>query len=312
MARRHSLTVVSVLFFIGFFAEMLLASTGYDALHQPVNARAVGMNGAYVAHSGEPSALFWNPAGLSTVEQIIGEMSYENHLLDVDGTELGLALPFWTGGAGFGINFWNYGEFERRDDQGNISGSPATASEFWLTGGYGHQLDEYNSLGVNMQLFVRSFDANKSTLLLWSVGWQRFFPEQRLRVGIVAAHWGTTVSSYQDDPEALPRQLNAGLSKRLLYLPLKLHLDVRYAMDDNDVRGMLGGEFTITESENLFLRLGITSDRFDQITQVVGADFLAGGSFGFGFRYQFLQFDYGAQSFGGAGLVHAFTLRSVF
>lgn len=312
MARRYSLSVLIAGFGLFGLSNLVLGSTGYDALQQPINARVVSMNGAYVSHSGDPSALFWNPAGLAYMQQTIGELSYENHILDVDGTEVSVALPFWKGGAGFGLNFWDYGEFDQRDNQGNVIGRPTTASEFWLTGGYGLALDKNTSLGLNLQLFVRDYANNKSTLLFWSFGWQRDFPEQQLRLGVTASHWGANLSTYQDTPEALPKTFAAGVSKKLLYLPLRLYLDAQYSVSDNDFRGMLGGEFTITESENLFLRLGLSTDRFDQQTHVVGADFLAGGSFGFGFRYQFLEFDYGAQTFGGAGMVHAFTLKSKF
>lgn len=312
MARRYSLSYLMTGIAILLISAQAVGSTGYDALQQPVNGRVVSMNGAFVAHAGDPSALFWNPAGLASMEQTIGELSYENHILDVNGTEFSIAMPLWRGGAGFGLNLWNYGTFDQRDNQGNVTGSPTAASEFWLTGGYGLSLSKYTSIGLNTQLFVRNYANNKSTLLFWSLGWQRNFPDQQMRLGITASHWGTNLSTYQDHPEALPKMLTAGISKKLLYLPLRLYLDAQYSVSDNDFRGMLGGEFTITESENLFLRLGLTTDRFDQVTHVVGADFLAGGSFGFGFRYQFLEFDYGAQTFGGAGMVHAFTLKSKF
>jgi len=289
----------------------LFGATGYSALQQPVNARAVAMNGAYIADDGGTS-LFWNPAGLSQLTQTVGDVSYEKHLLDVDGAELEISMPLWNGGFGFGLDLWTYGAFDQRDNQGNVLGSGTSAVEFWLTAGYGRELGNNNSLGVNTQLFVRNFDSKKSSVLFWTIGWQRLFPDQRLRVGIVASHWGTTLSSWQETPEKLPRQLSAGVSKRLMYLPLELHLDVRYSLLDNGVRGMLGGEFSITENRNLFLRLGLSTDRLDQITHVVGADFLAGGSFGFGFRNDLISIDYGAQTFGGAGMIHAFTLSSVF
>ena len=56
------------LFLIIFF--VLLVSTAYSASMQApsIGARATGMGGAFVAVADDPSAIYWNPAGLGMVE----------------------------------------------------------------------------------------------------------------------------------------------------------------------------------------------------------------------------------------------------
>lgn len=307
MARRYTLILLSIL--VCGIPFSIDANTGYHALRQPVYGRVVGMNGAFTGGAGDVAALNWNPAGLSSIDHPAGQLSYQNHLTDVNATEALAAIPLWKGNLGLGFSYWNYGEFDQRDSQGNLIGSPVAAYEGWLSAGYGMPLSEHTTAGVSAQFFQRNYAENKSMLLFYSAGIQRYYPDQQLRLGLALSRWGFLLQSYIDSPEPYPNQVLAGLAKKLAHLPLELFLDAEYDMHTAKLRGKLGGEFTITESENLFLRFGMTTDRFDQQTGVVGADFFAGGSFGFGVRVQPLQFDYGLQTFGGAGMIQSVTVR---
>src|SRR5690349_771491 len=44
-------------------------TTGFSFLTLPAGTRAAAMGGAYVAAADDPSALFWNPAGLAAGEE---------------------------------------------------------------------------------------------------------------------------------------------------------------------------------------------------------------------------------------------------
>ena len=310
MAWRHSL--------IGILCAIILLSadtgysqTGYSALRQPVYAKAVGMSGAFTGQSGEVSSLLWNPAGLHGLNSLTGQISFQQHLTDVNATELLAGMPLWRGNAGIGIDYWNYGQFEQRDSQGNITGNDVGAYETWLTAGYSYPLSKTASVGLSMQLFHRNLADHTSTILFWSLGWQRYYPEQKFGIGIVASHLGTRLGCGSLGSEPFPTQLMAGVTKQLAHLPLELYLDTEYGIRENSLRGIIGGEFTITDAENLFLRFGISSDRFRQQTQVVGADFFAGSAFGLGIRLAGFQMDYALQTFGGAGTIHSVTLKTL-
>jgi len=307
MARRYSLIVLTYIFLaIPLTAR---ATLGYQALRQPLYARAVGMNGAFSAQAGDAGIVNWNPAGLNSISGTTAQISYQKHLVDVNATELLSAFPVWKGGLAIGLYYWNYGEFDHRDNQGTIIGSPVAAYEGWLSAGYGMEISKDISAGVSLQLFQRDYADNRSTLLFYSAGIQRYFPDQQMRIGFTLSRWGFVLDSYLDSPEPYPNQAVAGLTKKLAHLPLELHIDGIYDVHTTDINAKIGGEFTITESDNLFLRFGLSTDRFDQQTDVVGADFFAGTSFGFGVRINPLQIDYGTQTFGGAGMIHSVTLK---
>ncbi len=310
MARRYSL--------IGLLSIVVMMipgtghpASGYSALRQPVYARAVGMGGAFAGQAGDVSSLMLNPAGMRGLQEMAGQLSFQDHLVDVHATELLAGMPLRQGTAGLGINYWNYGRFAQRNRQGEIVGDDVGAYETWLTAGYSYPLSEQSALGVSLQLFHRNLADHTSTLLFWSLGWQRYYPEHQFGLGIVASHWGTELGSGDLGSEPFPTRLTAGVTKTLAHLPLELYLDGEYATHARAARGSLGGEFIITESGNLFLRFGLSTDRFDQQTQVVGADFLAGSAFGFGLRLAGFQMDYGLQTFGGAGTIHTVTLKTL-
>jgi len=166
-------------------------------------------------------------------------------------------------------------------------------------------------VGATVQLYRRNYANQAKTALLWNVGWQRYYPDQQFRVGLALSHFGTYLGSQDTYSDPFPKLLILGITKKLAHLPLELHLDGQYQSSTGHIRACLGGEFTITEKENLFLRFGITSDRFDQQTQVANGDFFAGGSAGFGVRIKSIQIDYGLQTFGGAGFIQAITLQSI-
>ncbi|MCF7803949.1 MAG: hypothetical protein K9N46_01435 [Candidatus Marinimicrobia bacterium] len=308
MARRYSLTfLLTILLILPLIS--IEANTGYHALRQPLYARAVGMNGAFTGQAGDASAVNWNPAGLFSIDGLSGQISYQKHLVDVNATELLSAFPVWKGGLAVGLYYWDYGNFDQRNSQGAIIGDPVSAYEGWLSAGYGMEISKDISIGASVQLFQRDYADNRSTVLFYSAGVQRYFPQQDLRIGFALSRWGRVLDSWLESPEPYPNQIMAGLTKQLAHLPLQLFMDGEYDIHTEGFRGKVGGEFTITESENLFLRFGLTTDRFDQQTEVVGADFFAGTSFGFGVRVSPIQIDYGTQTFGGAGMIHSVTVR---
>src|SRR5687768_14058729 len=60
---RRAFTVTSAfLFFIGAVTAQASAQTSFEV----VGSRALGMGGAFVAVADDPSAAFWNPAGLAS------------------------------------------------------------------------------------------------------------------------------------------------------------------------------------------------------------------------------------------------------
>ncbi|GIX05737.1 MAG: hypothetical protein KatS3mg115_0140 [Candidatus Poribacteria bacterium] len=69
------------------------------ALNLGVGARAEAMGGAFVAVADDPSALYWNPSGLGTIERPQAELSYTDWLDSVRYQWLGFVQPLATWGS---------------------------------------------------------------------------------------------------------------------------------------------------------------------------------------------------------------------
>jgi long-subunit fatty acid transport protein len=59
-------------------------NTVYNFLRLDVSARAAGMAGSFVSIMEDPNAIFYNPAGLSTLQSSMASVGFFKHLLDIN------------------------------------------------------------------------------------------------------------------------------------------------------------------------------------------------------------------------------------
>ena len=76
-----------------------------------VGARAEAMGGAFVAIADDPSALYWNPAGIVQMGAISVQATKTNWFVDTDFTTLDLVIPLPSMGSalGFHLAMLDYG-----------------------------------------------------------------------------------------------------------------------------------------------------------------------------------------------------------
>lgn len=141
-------------------------------LRNGVSSRALGLGGAFTALADDPSALYWNPAGLASLRfyELIG--TYTALSLDRKYNFFSLGIPIRNYGA-VGIGFINFGVsgIEGRDLAGDITGALSNAENaFYLSYAYeiqpglcaglslkylSHSLADYQSSGYGFDLGVR-------------------------------------------------------------------------------------------------------------------------------------------------------------
>ncbi len=75
-------------------------------LDNPMGARAVGMGSAFVAVADDPTAVFWNPAGLATQHFSRLKFSYQNDIFNYTNIYMcaGISSPMGKFGLGFTSN----------------------------------------------------------------------------------------------------------------------------------------------------------------------------------------------------------------
>jgi hypothetical protein len=134
---------------------------GLVSLELPVGTRAAGMGGAFVSVADDPTAMFWNPAGLARlgVAQKHFEILFQhNEWLD-DFRQEFVAGATRIGHHAFGGSFSGFyiSDLEGRDE----SGQPTVnfgAYDAVTTGSYAYEFSEAASVGGSLKYIVTNID----------------------------------------------------------------------------------------------------------------------------------------------------------
>lgn len=306
----HMIKLFSTLLLTLFLFPNLLQAenpTGFDFLRTFVGARPSAMAGAFIAMPGDIHNLVYNPAGLSAINKRQGSLTYLNHLLDFQSGFLAYAQPLYKGTFAASVHFFDYGQFEGKDESNQDTGDFGSNSlTFSLS--YARTMITNLSVGLSAKYIRFQIDEFSETALAGDVGLIYVFPAQQLNVGVGLFNFGATTSAFIQTEDDLPLNVQVGASKQLAHLPLLVSgALVKFKGEGIDFR--LGGEFKM--SEQLFLRLGYNSVGQDQKVDT-SKDRLAGASLGLGFKLNSVSFDYSFSSFGEVGSLNRITLIGQF
>jgi len=307
--RRISILTIAVTTLITAQVAQSGEMIGYNFLRTNVGARPSAIAGAFVSISGDVNSIYFNPAGIATIENHVVSASYLNHVLDIQSGIVAYSHPIEEIGViGLGINYTDYGSFDRTDKNGEKFGT-FSASSFVISSSLSRPIITNLDGGITLKYINSAIDEYSSQAIAFDIGllYHPTFMEG-LDVGIAALHIGQATSAFIDTKEKLPTKLIAGFSKRLAHLPLLYSVNI-YKYPDDDVQFLIGGEFTL--AEGLFLRLGYNSIGSDQ--QVGGSyDSIAGFSAGLGFNRNNYMIDYSFSSLGQVGGLNRVTFSAAF
>ena len=189
-----------------------LAASPVDLM---IGSRGFGMGGAYVAIADDPSAAYWNPAGLSQVEHI--SLMESNWILqDVDDLNVNyvsFAVPVKLVGTISGSWLLQHATLEEGwDDAGGKPASSSSANEHAFSLSIGRALwdnlliFEKTSVGFSINRLTFTTDGSKNGAGIgFDLGLFTMLPAG-VRFGFVARSLGTDVMGEKVDPE-----LRAGL-----------------------------------------------------------------------------------------------------
>ncbi len=306
----------------------------FQVLSITPNPRAAALGNTFVAMKNDPNTLFSNPAALgsvvstdSTLEGLPLSFGYTKHVLDINEgyVSIGGRIPGADVGAfGVGIQYISYGTFDGRDKVGLPTGT-FSASEVALSAAYSGMIPErpvYYGAAVK---FISSSlvsggttDNYSSTGIAADLGVYYQNDSLQMTFGLAALNIGTQLSTYAGISEPLPFNLQFGVSKKLERLPLTVHLAFRNLTRDREGRNLwyalndfsIGGEFNL--SKVLRLRFGYENQKRREFKTPAGVG-LAGFSFGIGFAFTRLHFDYAVNAQGYAlSDLHRFGVAYMF
>lgn len=275
--------------------------TGFVFLKIGVGARAMGMGSAFVAVADDPTSVYWNPAGLASVENTQVTVMHNEWILDFRQEFVAVGTRLGPGTLGIGFAGFYTDELERRSDTGVLEGHYG-ANDIAFTGAYGLRLAPGLDAGLGVRYIRGMIDQIDATTLAADVGAKYRVSDTGLTLGASVANMGGDAKFETEEfPIPLTWRLGGAWSKNVEALRGRgtVSAEYRQARED-DGKFHLGGEYAYRDL--LALRAGGAFGYDDQDL-----------SFGLGLSKDWFRFDYALVPFSSdLGSTHHFSLTGSF
>lgn len=293
----------------------LLVATGaragdngtYAFLRNDASPRAASLGGSFVTMTDDPGAIFYNPAALASLSATRVSVGFYKHLMDINAgfASYGTVIPDF-GYVGAGIQYINYGTFERRGPEGQDLGTFG-AGELALLGGYAGELPNGLHYGANLKLIYSSIAEVTSTAAALDLGAQYIAVPERVLLGIALLNLGTQFDPYGTTRESLPLDLIVGASIYPEHLPAVLQVNLHQLNERYDSFGDRIKAFSVgvevSPAANVRFRAGYDNSKRQELKIGSSAGF-AGLSVGGGISAGMYTIDYAYSAMGEIGGLH--------
>ncbi len=225
---------VLIFLFFGIIASPLFSQTGGDNIYEFLNLTHSGLvsslGGSNVSLTGNNLNLaYHNPALLNAGMNNTMALNYVNYFA---GINYGLAMYSrsypGTGNFAAGLTYLNYGSFTEADASGIITGN-FSAAEYAFSIIYSRDIDSLFSIGVNFKPVLSHLEKYTSIGFAFDFGASWHNQSNLFSVGMVIKNAGYQVTTYAgENRQKLPFEIQAGISQRLAYAPLRFSLTMRH------------------------------------------------------------------------------------
>jgi hypothetical protein len=231
-------------------------TSAFSFLKIDVGARAVGMGGAFTGLADDEAALYYNPAGIATLESDRVMLTYHNYVEDLQSGFLAYVhrVSPKRSLAGF-VSYLNYGDFVGTDMSGNETGTFG-GGDLLLGCTYAIQQSERLSVGGSAKFIYEKIQSYSATGVAVDLGVKFVTDRQRWGGGAMVQNLGAQLSSLGSTKNRLPITFRVGGFTRPRDLNLLLTTDVIVPIDNSPVIAV-GGEYL--DLKPLFLRMGWNS-----------------------------------------------------
>ena len=284
----------------------------YEFLRNDASARAAAMGGSFVSMTNDPSALFYNPATLASLQRAQAAFGFTKHLLDINSGNAVFAQKYEdVGYIGVAANYFNYGSFPRTDELANQLGT-FSAMDMSFSLSIARELDDNMFYGVTGKYIYSSIDDARSSAVAADIGILYLIPgKSPITFGASVLNLGTQLTTYINTKEPLPLDVKIGGAVKPQGLPLVLNINFHKLNEQQETftdrfrAFSVGGEFTL--SKVLRFRFGYQNEKRKELKLGSSAG-LAGFSFGGGIVLETMRFDYAYNSFDKIGNINRITV----
>ncbi len=274
----------SLLLGIKIFSQVGGAYT-YAFLNQTNSARVASLGGKSISLSdGDLNMPFHNPSLLSDEMDNHLVMNYVGYFADIKYGYVSYAKSFDSlGNFAIGLHYMDYGEFQSADIFGERSGT-FHAAEYALNIIYSRKIDSFITVGAILKPIYSSFESYNSIGLAADIGINYYHPVKLFSASMVFKNIGSQITTYYGggDREAIPFEIQAGVSQKLAHAPFRFSLtlqhlqkwNLQYETDLENQNSFIYEEEVITTSE----KIGEIGDNLLRHA-ILGLEFIPGKNF---------------------------------
>lgn len=168
-----------------------------EFLNVPVGARATSMGGAFGATASDGTALYWNPAGLGTLDGPTATFEYAQWYVGSDFNFASVASPTSFGTVAVGITAVTYPEMDViREDVNNQqpTGETFSAGSYAVSLAYARTLTDRFTMGGTVKVVREQIANSAATGVAFDVGTLFRTPFQGVRLGASIANFGSKMT----------------------------------------------------------------------------------------------------------------------
>ena len=296
-------------------------TTAAPFLSIPQGARALGMGGAFVAAATDPSAMFWNPAGIADLDGFNFYFDHTSWIADLKYEYFAATLNAGSFGTlGLSLTASNIDEMNVTTvDQQEGTGEVFSVSDLAVGISYALKLTDDFSIGFTPKFIYQKIWRMSASAFAIDVGVKYRTPFKGFTLGMSVSNFGTKMQMtgnnalvlYDPDPVnsgnngripaaleteqwALPLNFRVGVAYDLSLGSVgKLTLDVDASHPSDDYESVnVGGEYVFDDM--VFLRGGMKSifqkDTEESFTVGIGVKQFVTGTLRFTLDYAYQNF----------------------
>lgn len=193
-------------------SESCLAQTGFRFLELGAGSRAAAMGDAYTSLASDPTAIYWNPAGLARMEGIKVHVTHSEWLLDVRHEYIGGAMRTGRHAFGGSVSGLFTGSIDRRDDKGRQVGTYGYY-DLAATGAYAYAVRPDLWIGGSAKYIREGIDQFAGSGFAVDLGAQWQLPWRGVMAGAALRQLGPGITVNAEESK-LPTAFQGGLSVR--------------------------------------------------------------------------------------------------
>ncbi|HWR84053.1 MAG TPA: PorV/PorQ family protein [Candidatus Deferrimicrobium sp.] len=279
-------------------------TSAFTFMKIPVGARAVAMGGAFTGLADDESALYYNPAGISSLEGKRFIAAYHNYFVDIQSGFVGYITQFRENVAiGAWVNYMNYGDFVATDSLGDVTGD-FSGGDLVAAVTIASRQNHNFSVGGTIKLIYERIEKYGASGVAADLGVKYTSDRGRLSAGLAVQNLGAQLDALDVEKYRLPLAVRGGVAVRPRAFKLIVAGDLVVPVD-NDPIIEFGADYY--EFRPFYARVGWNSFG----SNYRGADSndnWAGLSLGMGFDYGRMHIAYAFSPSADLGESHRVTL----